>query len=185
MERLTYPRNGGPYLPRRGSLVATWAVTVVGLGALLVAAGASKGRLDDRDPAHQRPGLLDAFDLPAPAPALDATLPAAGARTVVLFTRRDGLTELCAALERDQLTARATTVVVVAGPAHPCPPASAVIADADGRDASRYGMRRPLDGGPPVGYAVVDRERRIRYRTLDPGFASRLSEIRTMVAAVP
>jgi hypothetical protein len=59
-----------------------------------------------------------------------------------------------------------------------------VVEDSDGRLADRYGMRRPQDAGPPVGYAVVDGKGRIRYRTLDPDVAHELREVRTIVAAV-
>lgn len=34
-----------------------------------------------------------------------------------------------------------------------------------------------------MGYAVVDDEGQIRYRTLDPSMASELSEVRTIVKA--
>jgi len=36
----------------------------------------------------------------------------------------------------------------------------------------------------PVGYAVVDAESRIRYRTLDPTVTAELSEVRTILEAL-
>ena len=76
--------------------------------------------------------------------------------------------------------------VVVNGPARPgCKGADAVISDVDGALAAAYGMRSPRGGGAPVGYAVVDRAGAIRYRTLDPAVADQLSEVGTMVDALP
>ncbi len=62
--------------------------------------------------------------------------------------------------------------------------AAAVVPDPDGSMAAAYGMRSPAGGGPPVGYAVVDADQRIRYRTLDPTVAEELSEIRTILEAL-
>jgi hypothetical protein len=45
-------------------------------------------------------------------------------------------------------------------------------------------MRSPAAGGPPVGYAVVDAQSRIRYRTLDPTVTAELSEVRTILEAL-
>lgn len=56
--------------------------------------------------------------------------------------------------------------------------------DAQGRLAALYDMRRPRDGGPPVGYAAVGSDGTIRYRTQDPGVADGLTEVRTIVDAV-
>ena len=41
----------------------------------------------------------------------------------------------------------------------------------DSRAAPAVGMRRPADGGVPIGYAVIDRKARVRYTTLDPSYA--------------
>ena len=51
--------------------------------------------------------------------------------------------------------------------------------------ARAFGLRRPRDGGAPVGYAVVDRRGQIRYRTLDPAATEELDEVGTVVRAVP
>lgn len=60
------------------------------------------------------------------------------------------------------------------------------IVDDPASDISRaYGLRRPVGGGPPVGYAVVDSHGQLRYRTPDPSVADELSEVRTIVDAAP
>lgn len=50
--------------------------------------------------------------------------------------------------------------------------------------ARRFGMPSPVNGGAPVGYAVVDAAGRIRYRTLDPQVAGHLEEVDTILSAV-
>ena len=57
-------------------------------------------------------------------------------------------------------------------------------ADPDGRLAAAYRMRRPRVGGPPVGYAVVDVDGTIRYRTEDPWVVNGLDKVLTIVGAV-
>ena len=52
-----------------------------------------------------------------------------------------------------------------------------------GRIANAYGMRIPIDGGPPVGYAVVDKSGLIRYRTLAPD-VSALYELSVILSAL-
>lgn len=170
-------------LPPRRTLVAVWLAAALGFGGLLALAGARRGPLDDADPAHQRPGFLDAFALPEPAPRLSAGLPATGRPTVLFFERPGRLAELCDALASSPLGEAAQLVVVVAGPKEPCPGA-AVVADPGGELVRVYGLRRPAGGGPPVGYAVVDGRGRIRYRTLDPSMAYELAEVDTIVEAL-
>ncbi len=60
----------------------------------------------------------------------------------------------------------------------------AVLVDPEGRTAAAYGMRVPADGGPPVGYAVVDDRTMVRYRTLDPHPAANSREIMTVLDAL-
>ncbi len=167
-------------------LVVTWVGAAVGLGLLLALARSTLGPLDDPDQAWQRPGFLDAGDLPAPAPTVAPGFPAPGRPTVVFFARATDLAELCRALRAATLPERTTTAVVVAGPpSGRCQVAGVVVGDPDGDLAEAYGMRRPRRGGPPVGYAVVDAAGAIRYRTLDPEVSDRLGEVGTMVAALP
>ncbi len=75
-------------------------------------------------------------------------------------------------------------MVVVAGSTAPCGPVERVVADPGGRLAATYGMREPREGGPPVGYAVVDETGQIRYRTLDPEVTDLLGEVDTILGAL-
>lgn len=72
---------------------------------------------------------------------------------------------------------------MVAGDGGDCPGHVDVVTDENGRLASRYGLRQPNDEGPPVDYAVVDEQRCIRYRTLDPALHEELDEVETIVEA--
>lgn len=174
-------------VPARRVLVMVWLVTALALGTLLAVADAAGGPLDDPDPAHQRPGFLDAFSLPVPAPAVTADIPAAGRRAVVFFERSDSLRELCDALDGSDLADAAELVIVLAGRSAmgvECG-AVAVVDDPGSEFARAYAMRRPAGGGAPVGYAVVDSHGELRYRTLDPAVAEELYEVRTIVDAAP
>lgn len=180
LERSARTRRRSP-----APLVATWVGAAVGFGLLLALARAAEGPLDDPDQAWQRPGFLDAGELPAPAPTVAPRVPAPGRPTVVFFVRPHGLAELCHALAASPLPAQAVAAVVAAGStSDPCAAAEAVVDDPDGAVSDAYGLRRPRGGGPPVGYAVVDAAGAIRYRTLDPEVADQLDEVATIVAAL-
>lgn len=169
-------------VPARGVLVAAWVAASVLLGALLLVARMARGPLDDPDPAHQRPGVVDFFGLPEPAPALPGAPPSSSGPNVVFFERRDRTGGLCEALSGHEL-AEAATLVVVTAEDVPCG-AVTVVTDPEQRLGRRFGLREPADGGPPVGYAVVDGAGDIRYRTLDPAVAHQLDEVLTLVEAV-
>ncbi len=179
--------NRAPHRSAAAPLVLTWVAAAVGLGLLLALARASQGPLDDADQAWQRPGFLDAGDLPAPAPPVVPGVPGAGRPAVVFFVRPSkDLAELCRALAASSLPEVVSTAVVVAGSApDDCDVAGTVVGDPAGALAEAYGMRRPRGGGRPVGYAVVDAAGAIRYRTLDPAVADHLAGVRTIVAALP
>ena len=177
----------GPDLPVRSytrHLIVVWLVVAVGSGVLLTVARASTGPLDDPDPAHQRPGLLDLGELPVPAPPVSEGVPAPGREAVVFFVRPAGLQALCGALADADLHRDPDLAVVVDGPIAPCAAEVAVVADPQGRLADAYGLRPPADGGAPIGYVVVDEAGRIRYRTLDPKVADLLGEVDTILRAV-
>ncbi len=165
------------------SLGLAWLGVAVGFGVLLAVARAAAGPLDDPDPAHQRPGLIDLGALPVPAPPVTDSLPAEGREAVVFFVRPAGLPPLCEALADADLDGEPDLVVVVAGPAAPCAADAGVVPDPQGRLADAYGLRPPADAGAPVGYAVVDQAGRIRYRTLDPEVEDLLGEVDTILRA--
>jgi hypothetical protein len=168
--------------PNRPALASVWLAAAVGFGALLAVGRAAEGSLDDPDPVLQRPGFVDVGTLPQPAPPVGA-IPTPGRRGVVFFERPDRLDSLCRALSRRPLPASVEVAIVVDGPGLSCP-GHVVIPGQHGALAAGYGLRRPRDGGLPVGYAVVDSVGAIRYHTLDPAVAEQLDEVTTMLEAV-
>lgn len=175
----------------RGGRIAIWAGSALVLGALLAISTASSGPLDDADLAKQRSGMLDAVGPRSAAPLVAPGRPAEGRASVVFFVRPAELDELRATLAKSdgaRLAAAADLFVVVpvlpgsGGQQASAPP---LVSDVDGRLADGYRMRRPRDGGPPVGYAVVGPDRTVRFRTEDPGVADRVDEVLTMVEALP
>lgn len=169
--------------PTRLALVLVWAGTAWGFAVLLVIAQQTRGPLDDPDPAGQRAGLLDLGALPAPASELVEGFPAIGRRAVAFFERPAGLQRLCRALEASTLSEEADVVVVVSAEGGRCQGGVRVVVDRGASYARRLVLHVPSDGGPPVGYAVIDSRSRVRYRTLDPHVAEGLDEVATIVAA--
>ena len=157
---------------------------VLVVSALLAAVQLQHDPLDDPDPAHQRPGLPDLDPLPVPAPNLEGR-PGTDGPTLLVFERA-GRPAPCAWLDAPEL--RAAEIVLAIGAsegaaaADVCP--GATHASEPWRLARQVGMRTPRDGGFPVGYAIVDDDGLLRYRTLDPDMSHLLGEVGTMVHAV-
>jgi hypothetical protein len=151
-------------------LVAVWLAVAVFFGGLLALAEYFRNRLDDPDPAQQRPGYL----LPAgsvKAPNVIVGFPRPGRRLIVFFVRSvdDQLLFHDLALQSDLAAAADVVLVTPDGrPPRITDGLSAVIPDNEGQIAHAYGLSHPLDGGYPVGYALVDGGGFLRYQTLDP-----------------
>lgn len=148
------------------AVVFASAVVVLAFVVTLVVRG--PGPLDDPAAADQRDGLL--LSGPTLPPEL-AGVSFGGRPVVLLFERSepDG-----PAFERwSQAVARTgADLVVVSGGRRADPLANAV------------GMPTPVDGGRPVGYAVVDPSRTVRYATLDSAYLRNAFEIDVIVGAV-
>ena len=166
---------------------------IVPLGLLMLYSQRNRGPMDDPDQAFQRPGFLSdavgavvATPLPELAIAAPA-MPAPGARSLLVFVRanvpqtRMVLDDLNRGVVAEQM---ASIVVISSAPLGETTKAPA-IADPDSRVARAYGMRRPADGGYPLGYAIVDTRQRVRYATLDPALADHWDEVETMLRATP
>lgn len=147
---------------------AVLAVAVAVLGVLVTVVVRGPGPLDDPRLSDQRDGLL----LEGPTlPAAVAGVPFGGEPVVVLFERTPP-----SGPAYDEWT----RAVADAG-------ARLVVSDGEPRReelASAVGMPTPVDGGPPVGYAVVDPTGTVRYATLDPEYTDNAYEIGVIVGAV-
>ena len=142
------------------------------LTAVVIAVVGPPGPLDDPSPGDQRPGILTG---PADARVVTAGLlpgqTVGQRRVLVVFDR--------ATPDRERLRAfilragqRFTTRVVLPGPP-------------GARLATAIGMARPRDGGPPIGFALIDASRRVRYATIDPTYLQHGDELETVAGAVP
>lgn len=127
------------------------------------------GPLDDPRPAFQRDGLL------RDGPVLDTDFEGVelGNRTVILlFERSEPEGGEWEQWQADVTDDGADLVVLTPNdPAHD-------------RLVSALHMPVPVDGGPPVGYAVVDSERQVRYVTLDPQYLVNAYEVDVITGAV-
>jgi hypothetical protein len=163
-----------------------WLVVAVGIGILLGVSEYARNPLHDPDQAQQRTGML----LPAQtylAPSI-TDAPRRGQRTVVLFTRSLQDQHLFHDLaDQADLVEEADLIVVTADGSKPLITngIKAFVADPDGAWAHAFGLNRPVDGGAPIGYVIVDSHGYIRYRTLDPGFMHHTHELRLMLGGTP
>lgn len=168
-------------------LTFVWFLAAGALGICLAAASLDRRPLDDPDLVFQRPGFLDAHGQPFPAPRVGEALPAPGRRLVVFFVRPEQIEALEAALAANTALSRNASLAAVVAGQLPERRTGGVLwlADPAGDLAAGFLMPKPRDGGPPVGYAIVDSDGMVRYRTLDPTTAKRLKEVETMLKVTP
>jgi len=167
-------------VPPRRSLATVWLVAAFVSVVLL----ASQVGLREGATTPIRPSSTSASStrVGCPSPPVASGLPASGRATVVLFLRPDDAAQECREVSRS-VASSAAVVAVLSGSAA-CAEVAGVLVDPEGRTAAAYGMRVPADGGPPVGYAVVDDRAMVRYRTLDPHPAANSREIMTVLAGL-
>ncbi|PZS32511.1 MAG: hypothetical protein DLM59_08055 [Pseudonocardiales bacterium] len=146
-----------------------FAVSAVVLSVLVIAFGTNNGPLDDPNQAFQRDGAL--HNGPQ-LPDRIGGIALGGSSVVVLFERRQPPGQTLAQWRAGATRSGSRLVVAVAGK-----PGTSALRDA-------LGMRTPNDGGPPVGYAIVDRSRRVRYATLDPAYLDHASEVELLTAGL-
>jgi hypothetical protein len=189
-------RNAGTDHPRAGRAAVLVGVVV---SLLLVAAvllgSRGPGPLDQPDAARQRDGLV--LDGPTVAPTVVGVhlrdLP-----NVLLFVRETPQAEVLDAWRQSLPAAAEVTVVVQGpGPGHDGPAAAEagepaarrspglvdVVSDPDEVLATAVRLPEPVDGGPGVGYAVIDADGVVRYSTLDPAWADNAFEVATILGS--
>ena len=160
---------------RRGALpplrwwwpALVFAVASAVLAAVVTVVVVGPGPLDDPSVADQRDGLL----LSGPTLPREVAGVVFGARPVVLLLERTPPSGPAFERWRRSVEAGADLVVVTDRSR------AAVLADA-------VGMPTPVDGGLPVGYAVVDPSRTVRYATLDPSYLLNAFEVNVITGAV-
>lgn len=178
-------KNSGKVLPRAivHRYVGLWVVITLLFAGLLGFAEDRRNPLNDPDQAQQRTGvLLPTGQDPAPkVPALDIP----GRPAVILFDRTLAGRHLFHDLaDQSDLTRNAELVVVTPDGSRPIIETGIdhFLADQDEAVAQAFELRKPIDGGYPVGYVLVDSSGFIRFRTLDPGYDRRVWEIRLLLS---
>jgi hypothetical protein len=160
--------------------VAIWLAVALSMGVALAVAEHQRNALKDPDQAWERTGLLLAAKT-YQAPSLGV---APGRPVVVFFARslsdRYLLHDLA---DQSDLASMAALVVVTPDGSRPLIETSIqrFVSDGDGSLATAAGLHRPIDGGYPVGYALIDSDGYLRFRTLDPGFEQRSWEIKLLL----
>lgn len=149
---------------------AVAAVLVLVMVAVVSILVRPPGPLDDPRPAFQRDGLL------REGPVLEADVEGVrfGSQTVIVLFER----EQPAGDPWDRWSSAVTSEGAVLVVVTPDDPAHESLAEA-------VRMPVPVDGGPPVGYAVVDSGRQVRYATIDPQYLRNAFEVNVISGAVP
>ena len=147
------------------AVVATLVAVALTLVVFLLVR--SPGPLDNPDPAEQRNGLVINGRV---VPGDVGGVRFGGHAIVVLFERHTPAGPDFEAWKRSVVD-HGVELVVRSGQA--------------GDELARViGMAKPVDGGRPVGYAVIDASRRVRYSTLDPAYAINAFEVIVISDAV-
>ena len=182
-DRPRAPRpSGRPPLQARTVLLA--AILMVSLlTAVVLTVVHLPGPLDERTLADQRNGLLRHGPL-LPQSLEGVTL--GGHPVVMLFLRTapdDGDVQMFA----KALPARARLKLVLQTPTAGSDGSEPVPVVRDPRQvlAQAVDLPRPNDGGPGVGYAIIDSTRTVQYSTLDPSWPTNGFEAATIIGARP
>lgn len=162
------PRHDPPPLRWWAPAVA-FPVSAVVLSVLVIAFGTNNGPLDDPNQAFQRDGALH-HGPQLPGRIGDITF--GQSSVVLLFVRQQPSGQAFEEWKVGATSNGSRLVVAVAG--QPGTPAL--------RDA--VGMRTPNDGGQPVGYAIIDSSRRVRYATLDPAYLDHAAEVELLTSGL-
>ena len=157
------------------------ALLTAALAAVVLTVVHLPGPLDEQTLADQRNGLLRGGPT---LPAQVGGVPLGGDPVVLLFVRTAPPPADVRAVAAE-LPARARLRLVVQAPLQTRTPAQPVpvTVDPDGVLARAVDLPRPRDGGPGVGYAVVDPDRVVQYATLDPSWPTNGFEAATIAGA--
>ena len=161
-------RLPGAEPPLRGWVPAAVAgVAALVLTLVVVLVVRPPGPLDDPTAGDQRDGLLqDGPVLPEQAGGIEF-----GGRPVVVLFDRTQPGGPAFERWREAVADDGVELVVEVG------------AQGDAL-ADEIGMPTPVDGGRPIGYAVVDPTRTVRYATLDPVYPQNAFEVDVITGAV-
>ena len=159
---------GGATPPRpavRGFAVA-WVATAVVLGGGLLVEQATRNGADAKNPIRERIGMASyaGFDAPEVGGVPD------GRRAAVLFVRPQVADSVCTWAAGAPV---GDVAMVVVSPENVDCKGVPLTVDADRKLADGFGMRKPKDGGYPVGFALLGSDGALRYTTLARDYEKR------------
>lgn len=165
-----------------------WVLSATVLAVLVFGVLGVPGPLDDPNEGDQRAALLIDIDEAQRVEELGLPGSLLGRRAVVvIFDRRVPRPQRLREFT-DEVPAGVAVVLVVPQPVEKRPadlPARVrLLTGCDGRVAQAVGMPEPRNGDPPVGYALIDEQARVRYATLDPHYAEHGFEIDIIAGAL-
>ncbi len=164
-----------------------WLAGAIVLAFVVLGVIRAPGPLDDPIRGDQRPGFL--FDVDDARRVAELELPGGPVGrvpVVVIFDRRISAPQRLQSFVRD-VPDGVAVVLVVSEPVDEqarLPAGVRPVVRTGGRIANAVGMPVPRDGGPPVGYAVIDRNARVRYATLDPAYPEHGFEVEIVAGAL-
>ncbi len=164
-----------------------WLAGAIVLALVVLGVIRAPGPLDDPSKGDQRPGFL--FDVDDARRVAELELPGdpvGRVPVVVIFDRRISAPQRLQSFVGD-VPDGVAVVLVVSEPVDEqarLPAGVGLVVRTGGRIANAVGMPVPRDGGPPVGYALVDHNARVRYATLDPAYLEHGFEVEIVAGAL-
>jgi hypothetical protein len=160
-----------------------WLAGASVLSLVVIGLVGGPGPLDDPQQGDQRAGFLVDVEEARMVRGLGLPGRPVGRRPVFLAFARDALSGRSVRDALGRLPEAFAAFLVL--PSTSAPGAAVpTVSDSDGGIAHAVGIGRPKDGGPPIGYAVLDRRGRVRYATIDPGWPRHGDEIELITEAV-
>jgi len=164
-----------------------WFAGAIVLALIVLAVIPAPGALDDPNEGDQRPGLLVDVDEARGVAGLKLPGdPVGRVPVVVIFDRRISPPQRLRSFIGD-VPGDVAVVLVASEPIDEqprLPPGVRLVAGSGRRIANALAMPQPRDGGAPVGYAVIDRNARVRYATIDPTYPEHAFEIKIIAGAL-
>lgn len=191
-ERTAEPDLVRPKYPTSKVVVFVWLIGVVVIGAVTLQIPKPEA-LADPDPSHQQGGWtakpgswLSGASNSSPISADGLPEGLVGEQRFLLAFAREVPDEQTLLAHREGLEPGVPAVVVVNGPVDGVTPPDGVtlVSDSDGRIAEGLGMRRPVDGGYPIGIAIISSAGLAEYATLDPGWTTNTFECNLVLTDV-
>jgi hypothetical protein len=164
--RGTAPAPAGRGNPTVRGMVTAWSCAAIVLGGGLIVEDVTRNGMDAAEPIRERIGMASYRSFPAPQVA--GVVP--GVRSAILFVRPEQAESVCSWAAGRPI---GNLTMVVVSPENLDCKGVPLSLDPDRELADGFGMRRPKDGGYPVGFALLDSQGGLRYTTLARDYEKR------------